>query len=96
MHQLFAPAFGSWQSNSTATGRPTRGTTAIGRRAKCCTICCSIYIAVQYKASLPDLAHFELNRNKFNGLKRIRLPNEPAMLQFMLQQMLQHNDRRPP
>jgi hypothetical protein len=96
MHQLFAPAFGSWQSNSTAIRRPTRGTTAIGRRTKCCTICCSIYIAMQHKASLLDLAHFKLNPNNVNGLKGIRLSDEMAMLQFMLQQMLQHNDRRPP
>jgi hypothetical protein len=66
------------------------------RRAKCCTLCCSIYIAMQHNASMLDLAHFEFNWNNFNSLKRIRLPDETAMLQFMLQQMLQHNDRRRP
>jgi hypothetical protein len=51
---------------------------------------------MQHKASLLDLTHFELNQNNFNRLKGIRLPDGTAMLHFMLQQMLQHNDRRHP
>jgi hypothetical protein len=96
MHQLFAPAFGSWQSNSTATRGPNKRHNSDWAPCKMLHYCCSIYVATQYKASLLDLAHFKLNPNNFNGLTGIRPSDEMAMLQFMLQQMLQHNDRHHP
>jgi hypothetical protein len=94
MHQLFAPAFGSWQSKFHGDPKTKRKHNSDWAPCKkCCTLCCSIYAAMQYKASLLDLAHFKLKRNNFNSLKGIRLLDEMAMLQFMLQQMLQHNAR---